>query len=37
MTEEEFSFRKQRRDPFVLSVLAGSRLMVIGDEEELVR
>ena len=37
MTEEEFLFRKQRRDPFVLSVLAGSRLMVIGDEEELVR
>lgn len=37
MTEEEFSFRKQRRDPFVLSVLAGSRLMVIGDEEELVQ
>ena len=37
MTEEEFAFRKRRRDPFVLSVLEGSRVMVIGDEEELAR
>jgi hypothetical protein len=37
MTEEEFAFRKRRRDPFVLSILEGSRVMVIGDEEELVR
>lgn len=36
MTEEEFSFRKRRRDPFVLEILSGSRLMLIGDEEELV-
>jgi len=36
MTEEEFNFRKRRRDPFVLSILAGSRVMIIGDEEELV-
>lgn len=36
MTEEEFNFRKRRRDPFVLSILEGSRVMVIGDEEELV-
>lgn len=36
MTEEEFAFRKRRRDPFVLSILEGSRIMVIGDEEELV-
>jgi len=36
MTEEEFSFRKRRRDPFVLSVFEGSRVMLIGDEEELV-
>lgn len=36
MTEEEFLFRKRRRDPFVLSILAGSRTMLIGDEEELV-
>ena len=37
MTEEEFSFRKRRRDPFVLSILEGSRVMVVGDEEELSR
>ena len=36
MTEEEFAFRKRRRDPFVLSILQGSRVMIIGDEEELV-
>lgn len=36
MTEEEFSFRKSRRDPFVLSIIGGSRVMVIGDEEDLV-
>jgi uncharacterized protein len=36
MTEEEFAFRKSRRDPFVLSIMTGSRVMVIGDEEELV-
>lgn len=36
MTEEEFNFRKRRRDPFVLSVLERSRVMIIGDEEELV-
>lgn len=35
MTEEEFTFRKRRRDPFVLSILEGARVMVIGDEEEL--
>lgn len=36
MTREELSFRKQRRDPFLLSVLANSRVMVIGDEDDLV-
>lgn len=36
MTEEEFTFRKRRRDPFVLSVLQGSKIMIVGDEEELV-
>ncbi|MBI2404957.1 hypothetical protein HYV22_02155 [Candidatus Gottesmanbacteria bacterium] len=36
MTEEEFTFRKSRRDPFVLSALVGSRVMLVGDEEELV-
>ncbi len=33
MTEEEFSFRKKKRDPFILSVLLGSRVMLFGDEE----
>ena len=37
MTEEEFDFRKRRRDPFVISILSGSRIMIIGDEEDLVR
>lgn len=36
MTEDEFEFRKSRRDPFILEVLKGSRVMIIGDEEELV-
>lgn len=36
MTEEEFAFRKRRRDPFVQEILGGSRIMLIGDEEELV-
>jgi len=35
MSDEEFSFRKRRRDPFVISILGGSRVMIIGDEEEL--
>lgn len=35
MTEEEFNFRKKRRDPFILTVLGGPRLMIIGDEAEL--
>lgn len=36
MSEEEFEFRKRRRDPFVLDTLRGSRIMVVGDEEEMV-
>lgn len=36
MTEEEFAFRKKKKDPFILEILSGSRVMVIGDEEELV-
>ncbi len=36
MSKEEFDFRKKRRDPFLLGILAGSRVMIIGDEEELV-
>lgn len=33
MTEEEFKFRKQRNDPFLIRILTGSRMMLIGDEE----
>lgn len=36
MSKEEFDFRKKRRDPFILNILLGSRIMLIGDEEELV-
>lgn len=37
MTEEEFAFRKARRDPFVMGILAKPRVMLIGDEEEMVK
>lgn len=36
MSKEEFDFRKKRRDPFLLGILAKSRVMVVGDEEDLV-
>jgi predicted nucleotidyltransferase len=36
MTEKEFKFRKRRRDPFITQILLSSRIMLIGDEEELV-
>lgn len=35
MTEEEFDFRKSRNDPFIEKVLAGSRIMLLGDEEAM--
>lgn len=35
MTEEEFSFRKKKRDPFILSIINGSRIMLLGDEESM--
>lgn len=35
MTEDEFAFRKKKRDPFVASILSGSRVMLIGDEESM--
>lgn len=37
MTEEEFNFRKSRRDPFVMNVLSKPRVMLIGDEESMVK
>lgn len=36
MSKEEYEFRKKRRDPFLLSILSGSRTMIVGDEEELI-
>jgi hypothetical protein len=35
MTQEEFKFRKDRRDPFLLGILQTSRIMLLGDEEDL--
>lgn len=35
MSEEEFVFRKKRRDPFISSIIQGPRLMLIGDEISL--
>lgn len=35
MSEEEFDFRKKKSDPFIASILAGSRVMLIGDEESM--
>lgn len=35
-SEEEFAFRKTRRDPFIMDILYGSRVMVIGSEDEFV-
>ncbi len=37
MAVDEFEFRRRRRDPFLLGILTESRVMIIGDEEELVR
>jgi DNA-binding transcriptional ArsR family regulator len=37
MTEEEFNFRKNRRDPFIMGVLSKPRVMLVGDEEEMVK
>jgi len=37
MTEDEFEFRKRRKDPFIVNVLSDSRIMIIGDEEEMIK
>lgn len=37
MTNEEFDFRKKRRDPFLLGILSSSKVMIVGDEEELMK
>ncbi|MBP7875754.1 winged helix-turn-helix transcriptional regulator [Candidatus Woesebacteria bacterium] len=35
-SKDEFEFRKQRRDPFIMDVLFAARVMVIGSEDEFV-
>jgi predicted nucleotidyltransferase len=35
MTEEEFSFRKHRRDPFLMNIISKPRVMLLGDEDEM--
>ncbi len=35
MSEEEFEFRKKKRDPFIYRILSSSRVMLIGDEESM--
>lgn len=35
MTREELDYRKKRRDPFLQGIFLASRVMIIGDEEEL--
>lgn len=35
MTEEEFDFRKKRRDQFIFDIINGPRVMIIGDEESM--
>lgn len=35
MSEEEFKFRKQRKDPFIMDILSNSKIMLLGDEEGL--
>ncbi len=34
--KKEFDFRKTRRDPFIMDILYGSRVMIIGNEDEFV-
>lgn len=34
--EKEFSFRKKNRDPFIIQILLQGRIMIIGDEQEMI-
>lgn len=36
MTETELAYRKTHNDPFIQKILEGSRVMILGDEEDLV-
>ena len=35
MSEEEYTFRKTRRDPFIVGILEKPRMMLLGDEIEM--
>lgn len=35
ISREEFVFRKERRDPFIKEVLSGSRVLIVGNEDEM--
>lgn len=37
MTDEEFTFRKRRGDPFIRNILEKPKVLLIGDEDEMVR
>ncbi|MDP3888887.1 MAG: hypothetical protein Q8Q24_02470 [bacterium] len=37
MTGEEFDFRKRRNDPFLMGILTGAKIMIIGDEIDLIK
>ena len=32
----EFEIRKKRKDPFIIQALLGSKVMLIGDEDEMI-
>jgi len=35
MTEEEYAYRRNRKDPFITNILSQGRIMLIGDETDL--
>jgi hypothetical protein len=37
MTEEEFNFRKKNNDPFIWSFLKHPKIMILGNEEDLIK
>ncbi|MEX0616316.1 MAG: hypothetical protein WD231_00720 [Candidatus Woykebacteria bacterium] len=37
MTEEEFTFRKRRGDPFVRNIIEKPKVLLVGDEDEMIR
>ncbi len=37
MTEDEFTFRKRRGDPFIRNILEKPKVLLIGNEDEMVR